>query len=183
MPRRLVAVVIDAEGRRELDLVRALYDRETVDRLPPIVPLVEPFEEGTPLADLADAIALVTGAQAPYLLELAMLERAFDGEQQVLQMVAAQGAAESQRLADALYREVLPHQRPRDPAGTPLARTTLTIGRFHSEREADRALAELQGRRYYLVAAQVGILEHQEDQGWEVVRTLDLGALWGPDAE
>jgi len=182
MAVRMIAVVADETARREIDLVRALYDRTGVEKTPPHVPIVDPFEENTPLADLIDMVGLIVGAHQPFMLELGTPERTFDRDRdtdvpQLLQMTATQGAEESQRLAEALYRDVFPHQRPDFPANSALQRTAMTIGRFRLERDADRVVADFAGKSYFLVVTQVAILE--EDEGaWPVQHVMDLGSLF-----
>ena len=95
---------------------------------------------------------------------------------QLLQLMAVQGAPESQRLSEALYRDVFPHQRPAFPANSPLRRTAMTIGRFRSEADADRAAEELREKTYFLVVTQIAILG-QDAGGWRVQSRADLGKM------
>ena len=177
----MIALLSDDTSTREIDLVRALYDADTVDATPPSVPLVAPFEENTSTSDLGDMVGLLVSVHRPFMLELGNAERAYDhdpdtGKPQLLQLRATQGADESQRLAEALYRDVFPHQRPDIAEISPTHRTAMTIGRFRSERDAERAVEELQRKAYFLVVTQVGILE--EDEGvWRVRHTMELGGM------
>ena len=68
----MIAILTDEAATREIDLVRALYDRDGVDSTPPHVPLVDPFEENTPLADLGDMVQVIVSAHQPFLVELAL---------------------------------------------------------------------------------------------------------------
>lgn len=181
MPIRMIAAVADETARREIDLVRALYDRTGVEETPPHVPIVDPFEENTPLVDLIDMVGVIVSAHQPFMLELGTPQRTFDPDPdtevpQLLQLVAAQGAEESQRLAEGLYRDVFPHQRPDSPANSALQRTAMTIGRFRLERDADRAAVDLAGKSYFLVVTQVAILEGNEG-AWSVQHLMDLGSM------
>ena len=132
----MIAILTDEAATREIDLGRALYDRDGVDSTPPHVPLVDPFEENTPMADLNELVKLIVSVHQPFLVELGQPERVYDHDPdteapQLLQLRAVQGAPESQRLSEALYRDVFPHHRPDFPANSPLQRTAMTIGRFH----------------------------------------------------
>jgi hypothetical protein len=181
MAMRMIAAVADETARRDIDLVRALYDRTGVEKTPPHVPIVDPFEENTPLTDLIDMVGLIVGAHQPFMLELGTPERIYDHDPdtdvpQLLQLTAAQGAEESQRLAEALYRDVFPHQRPDSPTHSALQRTAMTIGRFRLERDADRAVVDLAGKSYFLVVTQVAILEADEG-AWPVQHVMDLGGM------
>ncbi len=177
----MIAALADDTARREIDLVRALYDRTGVDETPPHVPIVDPFEENTPLVDLIDMVGLIVSVHQPFMLELSAPERTYDHDPetevpQLLQLIAAQGAEESQRLAEALYRDVFPHQRPDFAANSALHRTAMTIGRFRQEKDADRAVTDLAGKSYFLVVTQVGILE-EDDGSWTVRHRMDLGSM------
>ncbi|MEE9277016.1 MAG: 2'-5' RNA ligase family protein [Dehalococcoidia bacterium] len=177
MALRMVSLLLDEVARREIDLVRALYDRAAVDSSPPQVPLVFPFDENTSTSDLADMIGLIVAVHQPFMLELAQPERFFDGDDQLLQFLVRKGADESQRLAGALYRDIFSHHRPDDARDTPLQRTALTAGRFSTQDDADRAVAELRDKSYFLVVTEVGILEADKESGWSVQRTLRLGNM------
>lgn len=177
MPRRCLALLFDESTGRNLDLVRALYDREKIDASPPHVLVVAPFEESTPAADLLEMASLIVAVHQPFMLELGAAERFFDGEEQLLQFVATKGAEESQRLAEALYRDVFPHHRPKDPEGTPLQRSAVTVGRFRREDEAVTAAQQLGDKTYFCVITQVGMLESNEDGGWDLIRAVELGSM------
>ena len=180
MPRRSLALLFDELTGRDLDLVRALYDRENVDTSPPHVLVVAPFEESTPAADLLEMAGLIVAVHRPFMLELGAPERFFDGEEQLLQFVATKGAEESQRLAEALYRDVFPHHRPEDPEGTPLRRSAVTVGRFRREDEAVTAAQQLGDKSYFCVITQVGMLEANDDGGWDLIRAVELGSMITP---
>ena len=180
----MVAILTDEGAKREIDLVRALYDRSGVDATPPHVPLVDPFEENTSLADLSDMVGIIVSVHSPFMVELAKPERTYDHDPdtevpQLLQLLAQQGAAESQGLSEALYRDVFPHHRPDLPANSPLQRTAMTIGRFRLESDADRAVQEMLEKSYFLVVSQVAILEADEG-AWAVRQTMDLGEMIEP---
>ena len=178
---RMIAILTDEAATREIDLVRALYDRDGVESTPPYVPLVDPFEENTPMADLNEMVKLIVSVHQPFMVELGLPERAYDHDPdteapQLLQMLAVQGAPESQRLSESLYRDVLPHHRPDFPANSPLQRTAMTIGRFRSEADADRVAEDLREKTYFLVVTQVAILE-ADDGAWGVQMRMDLGEM------
>lgn len=176
MPLRMLALLPDASSARDIDLLRALYDRGRVDHVPPLLPLVLPFEETTPTANLHEIASLIISVHQPFMLALAQPEHVFDGTDHLLQFIGGQGADEAQRLAAVLYRDVLPQHRPEDPDGTPLERTALTVGRFPHASDARQAAAELREKTYFLVVTQVGILEERDDR-WTVERTVDLGSM------
>lgn len=174
----MVALTFDDTGRRNLDLVRALYDKQRVDLAPPLVTLVEPFEENTPTNDLDQLVGVIALAHQPFMLELGKAERYFDGDEQLLQFIGGQGAEQCQRLAAGLYRDVFPQHEPDRPQRSPLGRTALTVGRFARENQADDAVRELGNKSYFLVMSQVAILQSRgEDNGWDIVRTHPLGGL------
>ena len=176
MPLRMIALLPDASAASAIDLLRALYDRGRVDHIPPHLPLVLPFEEETPASNLHEMVSLIISLHQPFMLALAHPEHFFDGADHLLQFTGGQGADETQRLAAALYRDVLPQHRPDDPVGTPLERTALTVGRFPYASDAQQAATDLREKTYFLVVTQVGILE-ERDGDWTVERTLDLGSM------
>ena len=181
---RMVALLVDEAARRDMDLVRALYDREAVETTPPHLPLVPAFEERIASGDLADQVGLIAAVYQPFVLTLTRPQRFFDGEEHLLQLVTAKGADEAQRLAAALYRDVFPHHQPSDPAASLLRRSALTLGRFRTEQEAEKAVEQLGDKSYFLVMSQVAILEEEKREGrsragWSVQRTLPLGAMAG----
>lgn len=177
----MVALVFDEIGRRNLDLVRALYDKDRVDIAPPVVPLVDPFEEGTRTDELSQLVGLIVSAHQPFVLEMGHAERFFDGEGQLLQFTAGDGAEACQRLAAGLYRDVFPHHDSDQSERSPIGRTAVTVGHFPRESEADDAARELTDKSYFLVMAEVAMLQSVgEDGGWDVIRTFPLGSL--PDA-
>jgi hypothetical protein len=177
---RTVALIFDDVGRRNLDLVRALYDKDRVDIAPPVVTLVDPFEEGTTTDELAQFVGVIVSAHPPFVLEMGHAERYFDGDEQLLQFTAGEGAEACQRLAAGLYRDVFPHHEPDQPHRSPVGRTALTVGHFAREGEADDAALELGEKSYYLVMSEVAILQSVgEDGGWDVIRTYPLGSTAG----
>ena len=176
----MVALLLDETARREVDLLRVLYDREAVDHTAPHIPLVGPFDEPTAGSDLAEMVGLIVGVHPPFLMELSSPQRFFDGNSQLLQFVAGKGAEESRRLAAALSRDVFPHHQPASGADSAPPRVALTVGRFRREEEAERAAAGLGEKAYFLVVTQVGVLEAQQGEGktgWAVARTLSLGEM------
>ena len=178
MSERMVALVFDEIGRQNLDLVRALYDKDRVDIAPPVVPLVDPFEEGTTTEELSQLVGLIVSAHQPFVLAMGQAERYFDGDEQLLQFIAGDGADACQRLAAGLYRDVFPHHEPDPPQRSPLERTAVTVGRFTREGEADDAARELGDKSYFLVMAEVAMLQSVgEDGGWDVMRTYPLGSF------
>jgi 2'-5' RNA ligase len=181
MAARSLALIFDEATQRDIDLVRALYDRERVDTAPPHLPLTEPFEEGTSTADLLEMVGLIVAVHQPFMLQLETPQRFFDGDDQLLQFLAGKGAEESQRLAEALYRDVFPHHRPEDPVDTPLQRSAVTVGRFRREDEAVSAAEQLGGKSYFCVVTQVGMLEADEDGGLSVLQAVELGSMLSPD--
>ena len=178
MAVRTVALLLDDLARRDVDLVRALYDREGVDRAPPYIPLVPRFEENTPSTQLLEWMRVLVSVYSPFMLALGRPEaRPVEGGA-VLEAVGTDGAETAQALAAALYRDVFPHHLPDDPTGTPLVRTTLALGAFGNIADADQAAAALRDKTYFLVISQAALLEARDDEGhdrWDVVGTLDLG--------
>jgi len=176
----MVALVFDEVGRRNLDLVRALYDKDRVDIAPPVVTLVAPFEEGTSTHELAQFVGVIVSAHQPFVLQMGNAERYFDGDEQLLQLTAGEGAEACQRLAAGLYRDVFPHHEPDQTAHSPAGRMAITVGRFTRESEADDAARELGEKSYFLVMSEVAILQSVgEDGGWDIVETYPLGSLAG----
>ncbi len=178
MAERMVALVFDDIGRRNLDLVRALYDKDRVDIAPPVVPLIDPFEEGTRTEELSQLVGVIVSAHQPFVLEMGHAARFFDGDEQLLQLTAGDGSDACQRLATGLYRDVFPHHEPKQPHRSPLGRTAVTVGRFAREVEADDAARELRDKSYFLVMAEVAMLQSVgDDGGWDVIRTYPLGSF------
>ncbi len=180
MTARTISLLFDEDTARDVDLIRALYDRAAVEAGPPHLPLVAAFEENTPSSDLLDMVALTVAVHAPFVLELGAPESFFDGEEQLLQFVAAKGGEESRKLAGALYRDVFPHHQPSDPSGTPLQRTAITVGRFSREDEAAAAATQLRGKTYFCVMTRVGMLEGDGEGGWQLVHSAELGSMITP---
>lgn len=174
MANRLFAIIPDPDARTQIDLLRALYDRALVDTLPPHVPILGPLDDDTSLSSLTELMGLIVGGQSPFLLELAQVQSTAEEGGHLLQFVAQKGADESRRLADALHRDLFPHLGDTLP---PRSRFALTVGRFETEREAGRAVAALEGKTYFLVVSQVGILEAQPSGGWALERSVELGAM------
>ena len=177
MPLRSVALLFDESTDRNIDLLRTLYDRERVDAAPPHIPLIAPFDESTPSADLLAMLGLIVAVHQPFMLQLGTPERFFDGEEQLLQFLATKGGEESQRLAEALYRDVFPHHRPAETRNTPLQRSALTVGRFTREDEAVSAAEQLREKSYFCVITQVGMLEANDDDGWDLLQAVELGSM------
>ncbi|PZC47697.1 MAG: 2'-5' RNA ligase superfamily protein [Chloroflexi bacterium] len=181
MATRSIALLFDDGTGGDIDLLRAVYDRDHVDRAPPHVPLVAPFDENTSSSDLLEMVGLIVAVHQPFMLELGAPEHFFDGEDQLLQFIATKGADESQRLAEALYRDVFPHHRPEDPERTPLQRSALTVGRFPAERDAVSAAKQLREKSYFCVITQVGMLEADDDGGWSILHAAELGSMISTD--
>ena len=177
MPTRSIALLFDDATAGDIDLLRTLYDRERVDGAPPHVPVVAPFDENTPAADLLEMIGLIVAVHPPFMLQLGAPQQFFDGDDQLLQFVATQGAEESQRLSQALYRDVFPHHRPGDAEDSPLRRPALTVGRFTRADEAVSAARQLAAKSYFCVITQVAMLEAGDDGGWTILHTADLGSM------
>ena len=177
MAVRSIALLFDDATGGDIDLLRALYDRDRVDRAPPHVPVVAPFEENTPTADLLEMVGLIVAVHPPFMLQLGAPEAFFDGDEQLLQFVATKGGEESQRLSEALYRDIFHHHRPSDPAGSPLQRPALTVGRFTRADEAAAAAKQLAGKSYFCVITEVGMLEADDDGGWTILHSAPLGSM------
>jgi hypothetical protein len=180
MARRTIGLLFDERTRREVDLVRALYDRGAVETTPPFVPVVAPFEEGTSSSELLQLVGLIVAVYPPFVLELATPEHFFDGEEQQLRFVAVKGAEESLGLSAALYRDVFPHQRQKGVGGSPVERAMLTVGRFARADEAVTAAEQLREKTYFCVISEVGMLEAKEEGGWDLIRAVDLGSMIAP---
>ena len=180
MPARIVALLFDDTTRQNIDLVRALYDRDRIDAAPPHLPLVAPFEESTPSSDLLAMIGLIAAVHQPFMLQLGAPERFFDGDEQLLQFLATKGAEESQRLVESLYRDVFPHHRPTVLPGTPMQRSAVTVGRFAREGEVVTAAEQLREKSYFCVITQVGMLAANDDGGWDLVQAVEMGSMISP---
>ena len=174
MPSRLIAIIPDPDARAQIDLLRALYDRALVDMLPPHVPLLGPLDDDTSLSRLTEMMGVIVSVQSPFLLELAQVQSTADEGGHLLQFVAQKGVEESRHLADALHRDLFPHL---GDTLSPRSRFAMTVGHFDSEREAGRAVTALQGKSYFLVVSQVGILEAQPSGDWALERLVELGAM------
>ena len=177
MAKRIVAILVDDEAAQQIDLVRALYDREGVDRAPPHIPLTGSQERPTPGAHIGEILQVIVGTQPPFMLELAGAERYSEGEEHLLQFLPGQGREEVERLAAALTRDLFAPGAAQPSAEAPPVRPALTVGRFRREAEAERAAAALRGKRYFLVARRVGILDGDDSGGWRVERTAELGTM------
>lgn len=187
--RRMLALVPDEAARDQIDLVRALYDRGQIERTPPLVPLTGPVDAGYPLDDLSQMLEVVLGLFQPFMLELAAPAAWYDDGIHLLQVLAAQGGEEAQRLAGMLYRDIFPEHAPTEieRARSPVERTALTIGRFRREREAAEAAEALAGQRYFLVITHAGIFDEEAlpaegandggepETAWVLRRSLPLG--------
>ena len=175
----MLALVPDEAARAQIDLVRALYDRERVDDTPPHIPLTDALDAIYPLDDLAQMLEIILGLFQPFVLELGSAAAWYDGDgSHLLQVEAAQGGEDAQRLAAMLYRDLWPEQEPKPPfrARSPLERTALTLGRFGREAEADAAAEALSQQRYFLVMTHAGIFDAGgEDGAWSLRRAMPLG--------
>lgn len=179
----MLALVPDEQAREQIDLVRALYDRDQVDTTPPHIPLTDQFDDHYGLEDLQQMLEIILGLFHPFMLELGAPESWYDDGQHLLQMVAEQGAEDAQRISSIVYRDLYPEQEPNAliRSRSPLERTALTLGRFHREAEALNAAQALTAQRYFLVVTHVGVFdfaEHSEGpNGWNLRRTLPLGSM------
>lgn len=172
----MVAILLEDLVRDQIDLVRALYDRGEVDRVPPHLPLIGPRPMAGSVGALVDAMRLMVGAYQPFVLELGAAGRHFDGSRHLLQLYAGRGADESQRLARAIAG-ALPLDPPEpeipDPAAPAIG---MTVGRFDSEFDCDAAVGQLADRQYFVVVQQVSLLE-ERDEAWSLERNVVLGAI------
>ena len=181
--KRMLALIPDEAARDQIDLVRALYDRDRIERTPPHVPLTGIVEASYPLADLAQMLEVVLGLFQPFMLELAEPAAWYDDGEHLLQLAASQGGDEAQRLSGMLYRDLFPEHAPTqiDRSRSPLERTALTLGRFPRESEARRAAEALAGQRYFLVVTHAGIFDEETDgdgaANWSLRRSLPLGGM------
>lgn len=180
MAARMLALVPDETARVQIDLLRALYDRERVEDTPPHIPLTEKVDALYPLEELQQMLEIVLSLFQPFMLELAHPMAWFDGDQHLLQIVAEQGDVEAQRLSGMIYRDLFPEQVP--PAlvrsRSPLERTALTLGRFTRASEAAGAAQALADRRYFLVMTHAGIFDSEgESSRWRLRRTIPLGGM------
>ena len=186
MVQRLLALVPDEEARAQIDLLRALYDRDRVDRAPPCIPLTEPLADHYGLDDLQPLLEIILGLHHPFLLALGAPQPWYDDGEHLLQMEAERGGEEAQRIAAGIYRDLFPEQTPNAliRSRSPLARTALTLGRFRREAEAAAAAAALAAQRYFLVVTHVGIFDLTEAGGEDagapalhLRRSLPLGGM------
>ncbi len=176
----MLALVPDETARSQIDLLRALYDRERVEDTPPHIPLTGEVDAAYPLDELAQMMEIILSLFQPFMLELAHPTTWFDGDQHLLQITAEQGDAEAQRLAGMLYRDLFPEHEPQPPfrSRSPLERTALTLGRFSREAEARGAAAALAEQRYFLVVTHAGIFDAEgASGGWRLRRALPLGGM------
>ena len=183
MVQRMLALVPDEQARAQIDLVRALYDREHVDAAPAHVPLTDQFDDHYGLDSMQQMLEIVLGLFHPFMLELGAPAPWYDDGSHLLQMVAEQGAEDAQRISSIVYRDLYPEQAP-DPlvrSRSPLERTALTIGRFRREAEAQQAAQSLAAQRYFLVMTHVGVFDAVEGEdgppGWSLRRSLPLGSM------
>ena len=177
--QRLLALVPDEAARTEIDLVRALYDRERVEETPPLIPLTNPLDSAYSLDELQQLLEIILGVFHPFVLELGSAQSWYEEGEHLLQLVAAQGAEDAQRIAGAVYRDLFPEQTPNAlvRAQSPLARTWLTLGRFKREAEAQSAASGLGEQRYFLVVTHAGIFDADSGAGWRLRRALPLGGM------
>ena len=183
MVQRILALVPDEQARTQIDLVRALYDRQQVDAVPAHIPITDPLDDHYGLEDLHQMLEIILGLFHPFMLELGPPAPWYDDGAHLLQMSAEQGADDAQRIAAIVYRDLFPEQTP-DPlirSRTPLERTALTIGRFRREAEALQAAQSLAAQRYFLVITHVGvfdIVDHDDaPNAWSLRRSLPLGSM------
>ncbi len=188
MVQRKLALVPDELARAQIDLVRALYDRDRVDATPPHIPLTDQFDDHYGLEDLQQMLEIILGLFQPFMLELGAPQSWYDDGEHLLQMVAEQGADEAQRIASFVYRDLYPEQAPNAliRSRSPLERTALTLGRFRREAEALSAAESLASQRYFLVVTHVGVFDAIEQQegpaSWTLRRTLSLGSMMADSA-
>ena len=178
MASRMLALVPDETAREQIDLLRALYDRERVEDTPPHIPLTGEVAAPYSLDELTQMMEIILSLFQPFLMELGSPTAWFDGERHLLQVVAEQGDAEAQRLAGMLYRDLFPDFEPQPPfrSRSPVERTALTLGRFSREAEAQGAAAALAEQRYFLVVTHAGIFDGDAESGvWQLRRALPLG--------
>ncbi len=182
MVQRMLALVPDEQAREQIDLVRALYDRERVDATPPHIPLTDQFDDHYGLEELQQMLEIVLGLFHPFMLELGAPRSWYDDGQHLLQMVAEQGGEDARRISSIVYRDLFPEQAPDAlvRSRSPLERTALTLGRFRREAEAISAAESLSAQRYFLVVTHVGVFDAaaQTDgpSGWSLRRSLPLGS-------
>lgn len=180
---RMLALVPDEAARAQIDLVRALYDRDRIEQTPPHVPLTGAVDAGYSLDELSQMLEIVLGLFQPFMLELAEPSSWYDDGEHLLQLVASQGDEEAQRLSGMLYRDLFPDHAPTeiDRSRSPLERTALTLGRFPRESEAERAAEALADQRYFLVVTHAGIFDEEADEdgaaNWRLRRSLPLGGM------
>ncbi len=182
MVQRMLALVPDEQAREQIDLVRALYDREQVDATPPHVPLTDQLDDHYGLEELQQLLEIILGLFHPFLLELGAPQSWYDDGEHLLQMVAEQGGEDARRISSIVYRDLFPEQTPNALARScsPLERTALTLGRFRWEAEVLSAAQSLSTQRYFLVVTHVGVFDAvtQADgpSAWRLRRSLPLGA-------
>ncbi len=179
----MLALVPDEQARTQIDLLRALYDREQVDATPPHIPLTDQLDDHYGLDSLQQMLEVILGLFHPFMLELGAPQSWYDDGQHLLQMVAEQGADDAQRISATVYRDLFPEQSPNAlvRSRSPLERTALTVGRFRREAEALNAAESLAAQRYFLVVTHVGVFDAVEQEGvysgWSLRRSLPLGAM------
>ena len=183
MVQRMLALVPDEQARSQIDLIRALYDRDQVDATPPHIPLTDLLDDPYGLEDMQQLLEVVLGLFHPFMLELGAPQSWYDDGQHLLQMVAEQGADDAQRISAIIYRDLFPEQSPNAliRSRSPLERTALTVGRFRREAEAQNAAESLAAQRYFLVVTHVGVFDAVEQTegpvGWTLRRSLPLGSM------
>lgn len=84
MAGRMLALVPDETARAQIDLLRALYDRERVEDTPPHIPLTDEVATPYPLDELAQMVEIILSLFQPFMLELARPTVWFDGDQHLL---------------------------------------------------------------------------------------------------
>ena len=183
MVQRMLALVPDEQSRDQIDLVRALYDREQVDATPPHIPVTDQFDDHYGLDALQQLLEVVLGLFHPFMLELGAPQCWYDDGEHLLQMLAEQGAEDAQRISSIVYRDIFPEQAPNAliRSRSPLERTALTVGRFRREAEALSVAESLSAQRYFLVVTHVGVFDVSESSegvsGWSLRRSLPLGSM------
>ena len=179
----MLALVPDEQARAQIDLLRALYDRERVDSTPPHIPVTDEIDDHYGLDSLQQLLEVVLGLFHPFMLELGAPQSWYDNGEHLLQMVAEQGAEDAQRISSIVYRDLFPEQTPDAlvRSQSPMERTALTVGRFGREADALSAAQSLSAQRYFLVVTHVGVFDANESSegvsGWSLRRSFPLGSM------